>query len=61
MSPDMSSEWIDVSFWSDVDPAELLSLLDDPFVQGGWQDEGTVHLYWPSERWNAAESCEGGP
>ena len=43
----MPDEWIDVSFRSDVDAAELLGLLADPFVQGGWEDEGTIHLYWP--------------
>ncbi len=49
----MSDEWIDVSFRSDVDAAEVLSLLADPSAQGSWQDEGTIHLYWPSDRWQA--------
>jgi ribosomal protein L11 methyltransferase len=48
----MPDEWIDVSFRSDVDAAELLGLLADPFVQGSWQDEGTIHIYWPSQRWS---------
>jgi ribosomal protein L11 methyltransferase len=48
----MSGDWIEVSFRSDVDAAELLSLLDDLFVQGSWQDEGTIHLYWPSHHWS---------
>jgi ribosomal protein L11 methyltransferase len=48
----MPDEWIDVSFRSDVDAAELLGLLADPFVQGSWQDEGTIHIYWPSHRWS---------
>src|SRR5512147_2833864 len=38
----MPDEWIDVSFRSDVDPAELLELLADPFVQGSWQNEDTI-------------------
>ncbi|THJ11895.1 MAG: 50S ribosomal protein L11 methyltransferase [Nitrospira sp. CG24C] len=48
----MPDEWIDVSFRSDVDAAELLGLLADPFVQGSWQDAGTIHIYWPSQRWS---------
>jgi len=48
----MPDEWIDVSFRSDVDAAELLGLLADPFVQGSWQDDGTIHIYWPSQRWS---------
>ncbi|MBH0186508.1 MAG: 50S ribosomal protein L11 methyltransferase [Nitrospira sp.] len=30
----------------------MLGLLDDPTVQGGWQEGETVHLYWPSEIWS---------
>ena len=48
----MPDEWTDVSFRSDVDAAELLGLLADPFVQGSWQDAGTIHIYWPSQRWS---------
>jgi ribosomal protein L11 methyltransferase len=48
----MPDEWIDVSFRSDVDAAELLGFLADPFVQGSWQDAGTIHIYWPSQRWS---------
>ncbi len=49
----MPQDWIVVSITTDLDAGDLLSLLDDPFVQGAWQDERTVHLYWPSDRWNA--------
>ena len=48
----MADEWIDVMVRSDVDAAELLGLLADPFVQGSWQDEGTIHIYWPSQHWS---------
>ncbi|MEK6671490.1 MAG: 50S ribosomal protein L11 methyltransferase [Nitrospirota bacterium] len=41
-----------MSFRSDVDAAELLGFLADPFVQGSWQDAGTIHIYWPSQRWS---------
>jgi ribosomal protein L11 methyltransferase len=52
----MPDEWIDVSVRRDVDAAELLGLLADPFVQGSWQDEGTIHIYWPSQFWSP-EHC----
>ncbi|HJS66528.1 MAG TPA: 50S ribosomal protein L11 methyltransferase [Nitrospiraceae bacterium] len=48
----MADEWIDVTVRSDVDAAELLGLLADPFVQGSWQDEGTIHIYWPRRHWS---------
>lgn len=48
----MSDEWIDVSVRSNVNAAELLGLLADPFVQGSWQEAGTIHVYWPSQRWS---------
>ena len=48
----MAEEWIDVTVRSDVDAAELLGLLADPFVQGSWQDEGTIHIYWPRQHWS---------
>ena len=31
---------------------ELLGMLGDPDVAGGWQENGTVRLYWPANRWN---------
>ncbi|TKB71842.1 MAG: 50S ribosomal protein L11 methyltransferase [Nitrospira sp.] len=48
----MQDEWIDVTVRSDVDAAELLGLLADPFVQGSWQDDGAIHIYWPSQHWS---------
>ena len=48
----MQDEWIDVTVRSDVDAAELLGLLADPFVQGSWQDEGAIHIYWPRQHWS---------
>ena len=44
----MNSEgWIDVQIRTAVDVAELLGLLADPVIQGGWEEQGVVHLYWP--------------
>jgi len=46
------SDWVDVQIRSSLDAGELLGLLDDPSVQGAWQDEGMIHLYWPSRSWS---------
>ncbi|MDZ4854298.1 MAG: 50S ribosomal protein L11 methyltransferase [Nitrospirota bacterium] len=49
----MKSEgWIDVQIRTTVDAAELLGLLDDPAIQGGWEEQGVVHLYWPKPQWS---------
>ena len=49
----MNSEgWIDVQIRTAIDPAELLGLLADPVIQGGWEDRGLVHLYWPKPQWS---------
>src|SRR4029079_4369405 len=45
-------DWIDVCIHGCVDAGELLSRLDDPSLQGAWEDEGAVHLYWPEDQWN---------
>lgn len=49
----MPEGWIDVQIRTAVDAAELLSLLADPAVQGGWEEQGIVHLYWPKPEWSA--------
>ena len=49
----MKSEgWIDVQIRSAIDAAELLSMLADPMIQGGWEEQGVVHLYWPKPQWS---------
>lgn len=49
----MVNDWIDVCIRRQCfDAGELLSRLDDPSVQGAWEDEGFVHLYWPEGQWN---------
>ena len=49
----MKSEgWIDVQIRTAVDAAELLGLLDDPAIQGGWEEQGVVHLYWLKPQWS---------
>lgn len=51
--PSMSSDWIDIQIRSSLDAGELLGRLDDPNVQGAWEDEGAIHLYWSSVHWSA--------
>lgn len=48
----MSTEWVDVQIRSAIDSGELLELLDDPALQGAWQDGHTMHLYWSSQSWS---------
>jgi ribosomal protein L11 methyltransferase len=49
----MKSEgWIDVQIRIAVDAAELLGMLADPVIQGGWEENGIVHLYWPKPQWS---------
>jgi ribosomal protein L11 methyltransferase len=43
--PSTISDWVDVRIVSRLDAGEVLGLLDDPTVQGGWQEGETVHLY----------------
>ena len=48
----MKSEgWVDVRIRTAVDAAELISMLADPSIQGGWEEQGVVHLYWPRLQW----------
>jgi ribosomal protein L11 methyltransferase len=46
------SDWVDVQIVSRLDAGEVLGLLGDPAVQGGWQEGETLHLYWPSAVWS---------
>ena len=48
----MAKDWINVCVHERFDAGELLSRLDDPSIQGAWEDEGVVHLYWPEDQWN---------
>jgi ribosomal protein L11 methyltransferase len=49
----MKSEgWIDVQIRTAVDAAELISRLSDSGVQGGWEENGVIHLYWPKLQWS---------
>ncbi|MDF0673440.1 MAG: 50S ribosomal protein L11 methyltransferase [Nitrospira sp.] len=48
----MPHDWVDVCIRGSLDAGELLSRLDDPTVQGAWEDVDEVHLYWAQDHWN---------
>jgi len=48
----MPKDWVDICIQERLDAGELLSRLDDVAVQGAWEDEGVVHLYWAEDQWN---------
>lgn len=48
----MVNDWVDVCIQDSLDVGELLSRLDDPTLQGAWEEEGVVHLYWAEDQWN---------
>jgi ribosomal protein L11 methyltransferase len=48
----MPNDWVDVCVRGTVNPEELLSRLDDPMVQGVWEDRDEIHVYWAEEHWN---------
>lgn len=48
----MSNGWVEVCIQDDLDVGELLSRLNDAAVQGAWEDDGSVRLYWPEDQWN---------
>jgi hypothetical protein len=48
----MASDYIEVQISSHVDAGEVMSLLGDSSVQGAWEDERSIHLYWPTTEWS---------
>ena len=48
----MSNGWVDVCIQETLDVSELLSRLDDATLQGAWENDGEVHLYWAEDQWN---------
>ncbi len=48
----MPKDSVDIRIQERLDAGELLSRLDDAAVQGAWEDEGVVHLYWAEDQWN---------
>jgi ribosomal protein L11 methyltransferase len=50
----MHSNFVEVSFRTDVDSGELLAILEDGETLGGWEKDGTLHIYWPEGKWTLA-------
>ncbi len=48
----MVNDWVEICIHDNLDVGELLSRLDDPSIQGAWEEEGLVHLYWAEDQWN---------
>ncbi len=55
----MPNDWVDICIQERLDAGELLSRLDDAAVQGAWEDEGVVHLYWAEDQWNEEKLALG--
>ncbi|HEU4683031.1 MAG TPA: 50S ribosomal protein L11 methyltransferase [Nitrospira sp.] len=49
----MSTQWVEVLVDSGLDAGELLAVLEDPWIQGAWQEDQAIRLYWPAERWTS--------
>ncbi len=47
----MESDYYDISISTNIDTGDLVSLLDDDMLLGSWEQDGTVHLYWPVQAW----------
>lgn len=45
------SDYYDISIATNIDTSNLVSLLNDGTLLGSWEQEGTVHLYWPVHAW----------
>ncbi|UCE64598.1 MAG: 50S ribosomal protein L11 methyltransferase, partial [Nitrospirota bacterium] len=45
------SDYYDISIATNIDTGNLVSLLDDDTLLGSWDQDGTVHLYWPVQAW----------
>src|SRR6059058_4360895 len=45
--------YIEVRLKTALDCGEVLASLNDPDVLGAWENGGTLHLYWPEDRWDS--------
>ncbi|TKS58737.1 MAG: hypothetical protein EWM72_02794 [Nitrospira sp.] len=46
----MSNGWVDVCIQMELGASEVLGMLDDPAMQGAWEDAGTIHCYWSEDQ-----------
>jgi ribosomal protein L11 methyltransferase len=50
----MAAGFIKVSFKTEVDSGELLSMLQGGEEIGCWEEQETVHICWPEDQWTPA-------
>jgi ribosomal protein L11 methyltransferase len=48
----MSDAYVEVRLAAVVDSGELIGFLPRNEAIGAWESEGTIHLYWRSDRWS---------
>jgi len=48
-----SVNFIEVRLKTALDCGDVLDSLNDPDVLGAWENGGTLHLYWPEDRWDS--------
>ena len=50
----MNRNFVEVSVRAEVEPGELLGMLDNDEFLGSWEEEGIFHIYWLEDKWNSA-------
>jgi len=48
----MKRNYVEVALKTDADSGELLGMLGESGLSGGWEEGGILRMYWPEERWN---------
>jgi ribosomal protein L11 methyltransferase len=47
----MPATFVEVRIRVEIDSGELIALLQDNGIIGGWEKEDFVYLYWPEDKW----------
>jgi ribosomal protein L11 methyltransferase len=46
--------YVEVVIEADLDSGDLLAMIESSETLGAWESNGSLHLYWPEEKWDAA-------
>ncbi len=46
--------FVEVVVKTDLDSGELLAMIEGDQVLGAWESDGSVHLFWPEDKWDSA-------
>jgi ribosomal protein L11 methyltransferase len=46
--------FIEVIIRTDIDSGELLAMLEGAESPGAWESDGSIHLFWPEDKWSPA-------